>query len=324
MRHRIDPKVDCVFKALLGAEVNRGLLIHFLNAVLGAELPRPITTVEILNPYNEKEFLDDKLSIVDVKARDIDGCLYQIELQLLNHRDLPARITYGWADLYASQLNAGQDYALLRPTYAIWLLGEALLPDEPGYAHDIRLRDATGRMFGEHGGIRLLEIGKFAGEAVHTEQERWLKFFKEGVALDPEHLPPWMNTPEMRQVMSTLSTFSEKDRAYHAYQARQEFLRVQRAMQQDMEERTRALEQAEAKLHQTQTDLEQARAAVEQARAAAEQERATAEQERATAAQERAAAEQERATAAQERAAKEQALAELARLRATLDQQNDS
>jgi hypothetical protein len=62
----------------------------------------------------------------------------------------------------------------LRPTYAILLLGEALLPDEPGYAHDIRLRDATGRMFGEHGGIRLLEIGKFAGEAVHTEQERWL------------------------------------------------------------------------------------------------------------------------------------------------------
>ncbi len=36
MRHPIDPKVDCVFKALLGAESNRDLLIHFLNAVLGA------------------------------------------------------------------------------------------------------------------------------------------------------------------------------------------------------------------------------------------------------------------------------------------------
>ncbi len=59
MRHRIDPKIDCVFNALLGAEDNRALLIHFLNALLGAELPAPISAVEILNPYNEREFLDD-------------------------------------------------------------------------------------------------------------------------------------------------------------------------------------------------------------------------------------------------------------------------
>jgi len=51
-------------------KANRDLLIHFLNAILGAELPRPITAVEIQNPYNEKKCLDDKLTVVDVKARD--------------------------------------------------------------------------------------------------------------------------------------------------------------------------------------------------------------------------------------------------------------
>ena len=99
MHHPIDPKIDCVFKALLGAEDNRALLIHFLNALLGAELPAPISAVEILNPYNEREFLDDKLSIVDVKARDERGRLYQIEIQILVHADLPARMLYAWADL---------------------------------------------------------------------------------------------------------------------------------------------------------------------------------------------------------------------------------
>jgi hypothetical protein len=34
MKHHIDPKIDCVFKALLGAEDNRNLLVHFLNAIL--------------------------------------------------------------------------------------------------------------------------------------------------------------------------------------------------------------------------------------------------------------------------------------------------
>jgi hypothetical protein len=36
-RHPIDPKIDCVFNALLGAEANRSLLIHCLNAMLGAK-----------------------------------------------------------------------------------------------------------------------------------------------------------------------------------------------------------------------------------------------------------------------------------------------
>ena len=71
MKHRIDPKVDCVFKALLGSDENRNLLVHFLNAVLATELRAPID-VEILNPHNDKEYSDDKLSIVDVKARDTE------------------------------------------------------------------------------------------------------------------------------------------------------------------------------------------------------------------------------------------------------------
>ena len=263
MRHPIDPKIDCVFKALLGAESNRALLIHFLNAMLGAELPVPVSSVEILNPYNEREFLDDKLSIVDVKARDDHGGLHQIEIQLLSYRDLPARISYGWADLYSSQLSSGQPYSKLKPTYAIWLLAEDLFPERDGYLHDFRLRDAQGRSLVEHGGIWLLELNKFDTEPVNTEQERWLKFFKEGENLDNDALPLWMQTPEMKQAMSTLETFSEKDRAYHAYQARQNYLRQQMSIQQELDDR--------------RAETEQAKQAAEQANRAAEQERAAKE-----------------------------------------------
>jgi hypothetical protein len=42
-----------------------------------------------------------------------------------------------------------------------------------------------------------------------------------------------MHTDEMRQAMSTLKAFSEKERAYHAYQARQNYLRQQRSIQPD-------------------------------------------------------------------------------------------
>jgi predicted transposase/invertase (TIGR01784 family) len=297
MKHRIDPKVDCVFKALLGAEDNRRLLIHFLNAMLHGELGTPIVEVEILNPYHEREFVSDKLSIVDVKARDQGQRQYQIEIQLLNVTGLPGRIAYGWADLYRSQLKKGDGYDQLKPAYSLWLLGEALWPQREGALHRFRLRDQEGRDLVEHGGIWLAELSKCVVGEVHTEQERWLKFFVEGEGLDEVRLPDWMQTQEMRQAMSTLQGFSDKERAYHRYQARQDYLR----QQQSIENRMRAL-LAEA----------------EQARAAEARERSEKEQERIEKEQERIEKEQARAAEQLERTEKEAALAEIARLKALL------
>ena len=245
MKHQIDPKIDCVFKALLGAEDNRNLLVHFLNAILSADLTTPISTVDILNPYNDKEFLEDKLSIVDVKARDNDGNLYQIEIQLVNFTDLPERILYNWADIYSEQLRNGEGYYRLRPTYSIWLLAENLIKADSDYIHTYKLRDTKGRVLNNHCGIWLLELQKFCEPQVVNEQQRWLRFFKEGEQLnDDSGLPDWMTTEEMRQAMNTLKQFSEKDKDYHAYQARQNFLREQLSRQHELDEERQAKNEA--------------------------------------------------------------------------------
>ena len=228
MKHNIDPKVDCVFKALLGKEENSNLLVHFLNAVLGAELSEPIVSVVIINPYNDKEFLDDKLTIVDVKANDQSGRIYQIEVQLAYYSDLPARMVYTWGDIYCKQLKSGNDFSNLKPTYSIWLMGKNAIKDDDKYVHAYKLRDDTGKLLTDHGGIWLLELEKFSAVHVENEQERWLQFFKTGDSLnDEQELPDWMNTNEMRQAMGTLREFSEKDKNYFAYQARQNYLRQQ-------------------------------------------------------------------------------------------------
>jgi predicted transposase/invertase (TIGR01784 family) len=292
MKHRIDPRIDCVFKALLGAERNRNLLIHFLNAVLAAELPAPITDVVILNPYNDKEFPTGKLSVVDVKASDNEGRLFQVEIQLLSYRHLPARILYGWADIYTKQLEGGEDYDQLRPAYSIWLLANNLLRDDDRYAHRFKLRDDQGRALLEHGGIWLLELEKFVAERVETEEQRWLKLFKEGETLNDTSLPDWMHTDEMRQAMTTLRQFSEKERDYHTYQARQNFLREQRTILKEREQ------------------AEQEREIAEQARARAELAREQAER----------ALEEERAKTATALAENAAALAEIERLKALLAQ----
>ena len=237
MKHQIDPKIDCVFKALLGAEDNRNLLVHFLNAVIGSDLITPLTTVDILNPYNDKEYLEDKLSIVDVKARDNDGNIYQIEVQLVNFANLSERIVYNWADIYSQQLQQGEGYHQLMPTYSIWLLAENLIKEDLDYIHVFKMRDNKGRALNNHCGIWLLELQKFSAPQVENEQQRWIRFFKEGEQLNDETgLPEWMTTNEMRQAMNTLKQFSEKDRDYHAYQARQNYLREQLSRDYQYEE----------------------------------------------------------------------------------------
>ena len=82
----------------------------------------------------------------------------------------------------------------------------------------------------------MFELSKFELDGVETEQQRWLKFFNEAERLDEQALPAWMCTREMTQAMTTLKAFSEKERAYHAYQARQNYLREQRSIQRHLAE----------------------------------------------------------------------------------------
>ncbi|MCY2937451.1 MAG: PD-(D/E)XK nuclease family transposase, partial [Planctomycetota bacterium] len=57
----ICPTVDFAFKKTFGDPANSQALISLLNAIL--ELAHPITLVTIKNPFNYKEFAEDKPSI---------------------------------------------------------------------------------------------------------------------------------------------------------------------------------------------------------------------------------------------------------------------
>src|ERR1700722_769300 len=106
----IDPKVDIVFKRLFGTEANADLLIDVLNGVLGFPPHRAVAAVEILNPFNEKETLDDKLSILDVKARDASGRQFNVEMQIAPYGAYPARVVYYLTKLHQQQLHGGEQY----------------------------------------------------------------------------------------------------------------------------------------------------------------------------------------------------------------------
>ena len=79
----IDPNVDYAFKRVYGREENRDVLGSILEAVLAGTEFGKVTDLEILNPFNERDTIDDKLSVVDVRARQKSGEVFNIEMQLL-------------------------------------------------------------------------------------------------------------------------------------------------------------------------------------------------------------------------------------------------
>lgn len=276
MKRRIDPKVDCVFKAILGRKNNRISLIHFLNSVLKPDEEEKIKEVDILNPYNEQEYATDKLSIVDVKAKDEKGCQYQIEIQLTRLRALKQRILYTWSGLYRSLLESGDQYNQLRRTISIWLIDHTLFPEVNEHHLPFCLYNETHKLLlTDHMQIHIIQLPQWRWEGTLREElDRWMYLFTQGVNVDLEHPPEILQVKEMKLAMDTLKRFSEKEREYHLYESRrlaimdekdrqeyQEELEAQvQAQQAVMQEQQATIQTQQAKLEKEQIDKERERA----------------------------------------------------------------
>ena len=111
--------------------------------------------------------------------------------------------------------------------------------------------------------------------------------------------------------MNTIKRFSEKERAYDAYQARQNYLRMQGFINRHQQELEEALAQERAAREEAMGQMEAALRQMEAERLAKEVERQSKEAER----QAKEAERQAKESALQE---KDAALAEVARLHALL------
>jgi predicted transposase/invertase (TIGR01784 family) len=223
MRPGIDPKVDYAFKRLFGSEGNVALLVHLLNAVLQPPPGEEVVHLKLLNPFNEKETLGDKLSVVDVKAHDQRDRQFTIEMQMLAQWFFPDRGLYYWAKLHQQQMQEADDYRALAPTISVFFLNGALFPSLPGHHHTFRLWDETHQAtFSAQLAIHLLELPRFdlPAEQLASPLDVWCYFLRHGEQLDTGSLPPPLNIPPIHQALEVLNVFTQDDHERERYEAR--------------------------------------------------------------------------------------------------------
>ena len=220
----IDPKVDYAFKHLFGREATQPLLIDVLDSILNPASGHHIQDIELLNPFNPKEALDDKLSILDIKARDQTGRQFNVEMQMLAAQYFEQRILYYWAKLYQQQLHEGKEYLDLKPTLSISFLDHVRFPKARNYHLCFRLWEARHRFaFTDDLEFHLLELPKFrkSDAELSSSLDAWLYFLRQAEKIDTDAVPAALQPyPLVLRALEELKMLAQNDLERELYEAR--------------------------------------------------------------------------------------------------------
>ena len=112
----LSPKLDVVFQALFGEVGNESITKGFLETIL----ERKIDSIDLSrNPILRREFKDEKLGVLDIIAKLDENEICNIELQIVDKKNIIERILYYWSRLYSRQIKSGEDYKILQKAIVI-------------------------------------------------------------------------------------------------------------------------------------------------------------------------------------------------------------
>jgi predicted transposase/invertase (TIGR01784 family) len=175
---------DIIFKHVFGTESNKPLLICLLNAILGYAGKGRITEIQILNPFSDRECPDEKLVILDIKASDGQGRLFNIEVQLAPKAGYIGRVIYYLAKLYSGQLEPGESFTRLAKTIGISILDFTLFENTCDLHNIYRLLNTQSHHeltdILELHFIELVKFDRYKPHELRTPFEKWLYLLKFG------------------------------------------------------------------------------------------------------------------------------------------------
>lgn len=112
------PTNDFVFKKLFGSVGNEKITQNLIESII----ERKIGDINLEgNTILEKELVDDKGCVLDVKAKLYDGELCDLEMQISNEHNVEDRMLTYWSKLFLKTLKGGDDYTNSKRTIVIFI-----------------------------------------------------------------------------------------------------------------------------------------------------------------------------------------------------------
>lgn len=230
---------DLMFRIVF--EANQDALKSLLCSLLHLE-PEEITSLEIKNPIQLGEHVDDKTCIFDLYVLLNNQKQVHLELQVLRQSFWTNRSLRYLCKSFG-KLNAGDNYNKLLPLIQIDILDFDLYKGCRDFFSTYRLADInTGRIYSDKLTLHVLQLGK---EEYATEEDKayhidyWSKLFKSTTWEELRMLAEKQKT--LQSTIETMYRANADDYIRAELEAREDQLIVQRSIQEAHEEEVAAL-----------------------------------------------------------------------------------
>lgn len=115
-REKLSPKLDVVFQAIFGEVGSEKITKRFLGSILN----KKINQIDLSkNVVLRREQQDSKLGILDMIAEINEDENCNVEIQVVNQKDIIERMLYYWGRIYTKELKKGEQYSRLKKTIAV-------------------------------------------------------------------------------------------------------------------------------------------------------------------------------------------------------------
>ena len=236
----INPYTDFGFKKLFGTEMNKELLISFLNALFNDE-DKQIEDVQYLNGENLGDGYGDRRSVFDVYCTTSDGSQFIVEMQKAEQTYFKDRSVYYATTPIRQQAPKGKWDYHLENVYTIGILNFEFPNNEyapDSYRHEIKLKDVEDHhVFYDKLTFIYLEMPKFnkTEDELETMFDKWMFVLR--------NLSRLMERPAALQDRVFKKLFEQAEIAKYSVEERRQY----EASQKEYWDYTSTLETAELK-----------------------------------------------------------------------------
>jgi len=200
----INPFTDFGFKRLFGSEMNKDLLIAFLNALL-PQTAGTITDLTFLPNENTGRSKFDRRAIFDLYCKNERGEYFIVEMQRAKQDYFKDRSVFYASFPLQQQAQKGEWNYYLQPVYMVGILDFKFDDDKQSkdvVHHEVKLVNcSTGKVFYEKLTFIYLELPKFTKTVDELESnfDKWCYLLR--------HLPNLTNRPARLQEKVFLKVF---------------------------------------------------------------------------------------------------------------------
>jgi len=207
---------DFVFRKMFSENI--AILKAFLMTVL--DLPaEEYKSLEVIDPNLGREFIEDKLGVLDVKITTTFGKVLNLEIQIKSQRSIWKRLLFYASKMVVEQVKSGYKYDRINRVISIIIADFVMLKDNDACHHRFRLYDENKKVhFPDSIEINVLELPKMQ-EANGTPLGNWLRFFS--AKTEEEYMAAAQTSPAINEAWGVIKVLSGDEQARALAEARE-------------------------------------------------------------------------------------------------------